>query len=305
VAIYNKINTYKNPPNQNYGNLNNANEKRNIVKNEDKNIVKNNSDDLINQNQNQHNEFKNKKEIINFEREKEGKNERDKIDLQNVDIINNRNNRLPIKQFRRLNTKQENYNKIPINIKMSENVAFYNKKINYMNNEIDENSNIKYLNSVPDRKEKDINENKIYESINKIFFYDYQQKYIQDKKINEYQIEELKKLIFNDKMKGKNFLKNYYMNFIEKNILPLFKKNIDQSKLDIIKYNISIILECLEMDKNYYNGYYLQNYAKEKKFNRKQSREAVLRFRKEFNINNDDITDEALEKKINKNCGNE
>jgi len=48
------------------------------------------------------------------------------------------------------------------------------------------------------------------------------------------------------------------MNFIETNILPLFKKNknINTSKLATIKYNISIILEFLGMDKNYYNNYY-------------------------------------------------
>ena len=55
------------------------------------------------------------------------------------------------------------------------------------------------------------------------------------------------------------------------------------------------------MDKNYYNNYYLQNNIKLKKFNRNQSREAVLKFRKEFNICREDIADEALERILKEN----
>ena len=123
-----------------------------------------------------------------------------------------------------------------------------------MTNEIDQGSSINYLNM--DTSPKEQNKKNIYNSINIIFFVDYQQKIIREQKINEYQKEELKKEIFNDKKNGRNILKNYYMNYIEENILPLFKKNINSSKLEIIKYNISIILECLGMDKNYYNEYF-------------------------------------------------
>ena len=92
------------------------------------------------------------------------------------------------------------------------------------------------------------------------------------------------------------------MNYIEKIILPLFRrnKNIIQSKLDIIKYNISIILECLGMDKDYYNNFYSEN-EKKQKTNRNQSHEAVLIFRKEFGINKEDFTDEAIEKRLLEN----
>ena len=165
-------------------------------------------------------------------------------------------------------------------------------KIKYANNET------KNRNDNPSKKE---NENqKIYQSINNIFFYDYQQKYIKDTKINDCQKEELQKEIFNDKIKGRNILKNYYMNYIEKIILPLFKKNknIIQSKLDTIKYNISVILECLGMDKNYYNNHYYQYETKKKNVNRAQSQEALIRFRKEFKISKEDFTDEAIEKKL-------
>ena len=295
-AKYKKLNTYRNSPNKNYVNLTNANEERNIVKKENKNIIKDNSDLLT---QNQKNIVKNKKEIINSERGSERENERDKLDLQSTDIKINKIKNIPISPLRRCFTKPEYFNNSPINIKMSDNKYFFNKRINYMNNDLDESSNIKYLNTDSDIKEQ--NTNKIYQSINNIFFVDYQQKCIKEQKIKEYQKEELKKEIFNDKVKGKNVLKDYYMNYIEKIILPLFKKNIDKSKLEVIKYNISIILECLEMDKNYYNNYYLQNNIKLKKFNRKQSREAVLRFRKEFNLSREDYTDEALENKLMEN----
>jgi len=144
---------------------------------------------------------------------------------------------------------------------------------------------------------------KIYQSINSIFFYDYEQKYIKDQKINEYKKEELLKEIFNDKITGRNILKNYYMNFIEENILPLFKKNknIIQSKLETIKYNISIVLECLGMDKNFYNNNYYQYETNKPKFTRQQSQDAVLSFRREFNISKEDFTDAALEKKLIEN----
>ena len=93
------------------------------------------------------------------------------------------------------------------------------------------------------------------------------------------------------------------MNFIETNILPLFKKNknIIQSKLEIIKYNISIILECLGMEKNYYNNYYYNYERKKTKTNRRSSVEAVSRFRKEFGISKEDYTDEAIENRLIEN----
>jgi len=93
------------------------------------------------------------------------------------------------------------------------------------------------------------------------------------------------------------------MNFIEAIILPLFKKNknIIQSKLEAIKYNISVILECLGMDKNYYNHYYYNYEGNNKNTNRQKSEEAVSRFRNEFGINKEDFTDEAIEKRLIEN----
>ena len=93
------------------------------------------------------------------------------------------------------------------------------------------------------------------------------------------------------------------MNFIEVKILPLFKKNKDNSNLNLeaIKYNISTILECLGMNKNYYNNYYYQYEMQKKPVNRNQSLEAVRKFRKEFGISKEDFKDEAIEKRLIEN----
>ena len=179
----------------------------------------------------------------------------------------------------------------------------FNNSINNKNNKIINNNNNN--NEIKDRNgnQKKEGDQKIYQSINNIFFYDYQQKYIKDQKINEYQKEVLQKDIFNDKIKGRNILKNYYMNYIETIILPLFKKNknIIQSKLETIKYNISVILECLGIDKNYYNSFYYQNELSMKKVSKAQSIDAMLKFRNEFKISKEDITDEALENRLKEN----
>jgi len=62
----------------------------------------------------------------------------------------------------------------------------------------DRNNKSKISNKANDQNQK------LYQSINSIFFYDYQQKYIKDQKINEYKKEELQKEIFNDKITGRN-----------------------------------------------------------------------------------------------------
>ena len=180
-----------------------------------------------------------------------------------------------------------------------------------INNKYNNNNSIN-INNNNNNENKDLNDNqkkegnqKLYQSINNIFFYDYQQKYIKDQQISEDKKEQLQKEIFNDKIKGKNILKDYYMNYIETIILPLFKKNknIIQSKLETIKYNISIILECLGMNKNYYNNYFYQGEPGQKKkhFSRAQSIDALLKFRNEFQISKEVITDEALVNKLEDN----
>jgi len=238
--------------------------------------------------------IKKNKNLVEHNRITSINEDKNEIKSYNLNIINN---------FRKNNNN--NFNFVGNN---QNNI----KKFDYRNKPISGALKLKSNNiKVNDRKDEpkitkntnDDQSQKFYQNINSIFFLDYQQKWINDTKINDYKKEELKKEIFNDKIKGRNILKNYYMNFIEANILPLFKKNknIIRSKLEIIKYNISVILECLGMDKNYYNNYYYQYETNNQKISRPQSQEAVLRFRKEFGIKKEDIKDEALEKKLIEN----
>ena len=55
----------------------------------------------------------------------------------------------------------------------------------------------------------------------------------------------------------------YVKNFITNNVLRLFQKdNIPKYILEIVKLKISLLLECIGMDKDYYSAYY---YPKTKK----------------------------------------
>jgi hypothetical protein len=259
--------------------------------------------------ENQNNEKK--KENINYE------NPLDALRIINKNEIldkNNRNNLINNYQIEYNNNYINNFLKNNNNSNLTGNYL-NNKKINindYVKKPKEEDKKLKYYNNEVnerndkpkiDKKTNDAQTQKLYQSINSIFFIDYQQKVINDQKINEFKKEELQKAIFNDKISGRNILKNYYMNFIEENVLPLFKKSkyTSQSILEIIKYNISVILECLGMNKNYYNNYYYQNEANKKKINRRLSEEAVLRFRNEYNLNKEEYTDEALERRLIEN----
>ena len=228
------------------------------------------------------------------------RNKRNNFGNQDDNLINssiNVNKGTSLYDLNKKNNSLINSNKKEINSYKKE---YYNTEAN------DRNDKPKIILKKDDKpiisQKKDDNQ-KIYQSINNIFFYDYQQKYIKGQKINEYKKEELEREIINDKAKGRNILKNYYMNYIETIILPLFNKNknINKSKLEIIKYNISVILECLGMDKNYYNNYYNQYEIKKHNFNRCYSQEALIKFRKEFKISKEDFTDEAIEKRLIEN----
>ena len=85
--------------------------------------------------------------------------------MQSINIENYKHKRVPINPLRRFNPNQENINNRPINIKMSDNI-YFNKNLNYMTNEIDQGSSIKYLNM--DTSPKEQNGKKIYQSINNI-----------------------------------------------------------------------------------------------------------------------------------------
>ena len=280
------------------------------VKN-DNNISSNNSNILNENNESINsifNEGKSNKNEINDEQKSDNENI-DDCD-EGVTVKN------PINQFKtpHINNANRFINK-PNNLTNIRNSNVEKKRISLINKdkkekEVKIKENKKLVPSNNDKAKinkdntnlKDIN-NKIYQSINNIFFIDYQQKNVKDEKINDLKKEQIKDIIFKDQETGANIIKEYYMNFIEVKILPLFKKNKDNSNLNLeaIKYNISTILECLGMNKNYYNNYYYQYEMQKKPVNRNQSLEAVRKFRKEFGISKEDFKDEAIEKRLIEN----
>ena len=304
--------------------VSNNNTKNNRISNNKIIKRKKNDDNISSNNPNILNEIKNKNNENRNSLFNEGKSDRNEInddqisELENVDEFNEGDS---------VKNKINNFN-LPHKINAE---RFINKPYNLRNmprNNDKKNPNpFSSLNK--DKKEKEVRlkvntilspnnnnndkakkikdnnaiNNKIYQSINNIFFMDYQQKYVNNEKINDIKKEQLKDLIFKDKKNGAKIFKKYYMNFIEVNVLPLFRKNKDHSNLNLeaIKYNISVILECLEMDKNYYNNYYYQYEMQKKPVNRNQSMEAVRKFRKEFGISKEDYKDEAIEKRLIEN----
>ena len=137
---------------------------------------------------------------------------------------------------------------------------------------------------------------KIYTSVNKYFFQDYQQKYINVHKINDIQKDELDRELVKESIKGQNELNNYCINYIETNVLPLFKRrDLTNEEREIIKYNLEVILQCCGKDKNTYINYYYPELKRNKKErNRTKSVEALRRFRKEFLVSEKDYADEGI-----------
>ena len=308
-----EINASDKKNNKVFGNNNNRISNKKIIQRvkNDNNISSNNSNILNENNESRNsilNEGKSNKNEINVEQ---------KSDYENIDdcdegvTVKN-----PINQFKtpHINNANRFINK-PNNLANIRNSNVEKKQISLINKdkkekEVKIKENKKLVPSNNDKAKinkdntnlKDIN-NKIYQSINNIFFIDYQQKNVKDEKINDLKKEQIKDIIFKDQETGANIIKEYYMNFIEVKILPLFKKNRDNSNLNLetIKYNISTILECLGMDKNYYNNSYYQYEMQKKPVNRNQSMEAVRKFRKEFGISKEDFKDEAIEKRLIEN----
>ena len=95
---------------------------------------------------------------------------------------------------------------------------------------------------------------------------------------------------------GEHYLKDYCINFIESNVLPLFKRNdISNEVREIIRYNLEVLLKCCGKDKNtYYNYYYPEANRQKKQVDRQKSVIALRRFRKEFGISEKDYNDEGI-----------
>ena len=136
----------------------------------------------------------------------------------------------------------------------------------------------------------------------KFFFNDFEQKYIKVQKITDFEKEEIEKEIINEMRNGDSNLKKYCLNYIETNVLPIFKKrNLRESEMEILKYNVETIAQCCGLDKNHYRDDFYPKFIKKKGMSRERSVEALRSFRKEFNISKNDYADEGIINKLEEN----
>ena len=188
-------------------------------------------------------------------------------------------NQLNIKNMKNLNSKEINTNRI----------NKLNDKKNNTINEIIEND-IKVI--MPPKKKL----NKIFIDINKVFYFDYQQKFPRFEKIDEMIKDELEKEIIKEQKNNENNFKCYCTNYIEINVLRIFKReDLTEEQREILKYNIETILEICGINKQAYREYYYSGgIIKPYKVDRSKSNEALIKFRKKFLISEEDYNDEGI-----------
>ena len=181
--------------------------------------------------------------------------------------------------MKNLNSKEINTNRI----------NKLNDKKNNTINEIIEND-IKVI--MPPKKKL----NKIFIDINKVFYFDYQQKFPRFEKIDEMIKDELEKEIIKEQKNNENNFKCYCTNYIEINVLRIFKReDLTEEQREILKYNIETILEICGINKQAYREYYYSGgIIKPYKVDRSKSNEALIKFRKKFLISEEDYNDEGI-----------
>jgi len=243
------------------------------------------------------NRFKNNNtlNVKAFYRKKE-----DKIEINNNDSLKEQKPEFQDNSKNIINDNQTNKN----NYYRHRFCRLNNQKSNFTGNikKIeDDNSNLLSFTS-PNIKISKTRPNKAYSIMNKIFFLDFQQKNARFEKINDFDLEQIKKEIEKDLNKGKFSLKEYCQSFIEENVLPLFKKsNLNNDQFETLKYNIEKISECCGLTKNYYSDAFNQSKMQKIKVDRKKSIEAMRIFRREFGITEKEYNDEGIIKRLEEN----
>ena len=159
---------------------------------------------------------------------------------------------------------------------------------------------------VPLAKEKDSSKQRVrraYNSVHKVFFSDKQEKFIKVEKISEIERDEIEREAMKEMKEHKEDLKNFCKNYIEENVLPLFKrKDIEDYQREILKYNIESILQCIGENKILYKNYYYPEVFNNKtEIDRRKSIAALRRFRKEFQVKEEDYNDEGLIRRLAEN----
>ncbi len=122
---------------------------------------------------------------------------------------------------------------------------------------------------------------------------------INPKMMTDNQKQHLKNLYYNKQKEEKtnnNIIYVYANSFIQNNVLKYFKKkNVDRDLLEVLKYNISSVLECIGMNKDFYSSHYNYDLNRERRGRVRQSSiDAAALFRKEFNIKEEDLNQDVL-----------
>ena len=221
-----------------------------------KNNFENNIDNII----------KNINKIIDIKDEiVKNKNKEESFQIKDNYLINNK-----IK-LNKKNNKVKNFNKSLIDIKKNNNNYLLdikpiekNKEIHKDNNYNNNNKNkiVNHKNNIP-VKVANLNANNS-KNKNNIIFKGNNMHYI-DKiinnifskniKIEETDKERLIEEFIKEVKEGKDDILKYCLKYLKINVLPIFKRNdIDKDILDVVKYNISTILECLGIKDNCFNS---------------------------------------------------
>ena len=223
------------------------------------------------------------------------------------DNINNENKKNELEEGEINECQDEPKNTIKV-LQTKKNNKFSNSNnINVIgnNNSSQEEKNksyfIKMMNPKTDIQKK--KPKQIYSSMNKVFFTDFQQKNVKYEKIKEIELNQLKKEIEKEFNEGKFVLKNYSQNYIEENVLPIFKKKIklNNEQFEVLKYNIEKILECCGLPKDFYSNEIYQQNIKKNEIDRKKSIDALRKFRREFGITEKEFNDEGIMKRLEEN----
>ena len=304
-SISNKLN---NPTKLNYNKQNNNidinNEQKNIKKKSNKsnnayNIDKNNNNNQIINGEENINDEDNEYSFnsINDSKNYFNKSKKDvNNNRQNNNYQNEKNNLLDTKNIKK-----------PIVIK--------NSNLNNINNVNNINNSNNANNSNKDNKDKMIplaqeinNPNKqrgrrAFNIVSKVFFEDNQEKFIKVAKISEFEKDEIEREAIREMKEGKGDLKDYCKNYIEVNVLPLFKrKDLEDNQREILKYNIEVILKCIGEDKKLYkNAYHPEVFKNKTEIDRRKSIDALRKFRKEFQISEKDYNDEGIIQRLAEN----
>ena len=116
-------------------------------------------------------------------------------------------------------------------------------------------------------------------------------KEIQKNYLNQIQKEYLKKDIYSV---ARHALNNHM-------IMDIIKSNrYTKNELETVKTKISLILQCIDMNKDYYSAYYYPQMEKGIR-NYHSSVEAARRFRKEFNVGEKELNENMLIKYLDEN----